>query len=58
MPNAPFGTPMQFLRVSGSDRIQSLMSLTPGTSFGPFEILSPIGVGGMGEVYRTREAKT
>ncbi len=27
------------------------MALTPGTTLGPYEILSPIGAGGMGEVY-------
>jgi hypothetical protein len=28
------------------------MSLTSGTKLGPYEILSPAGAGGMGEVYR------
>jgi eukaryotic-like serine/threonine-protein kinase len=33
------------------------MQLTVGTKLGPYEILSAIGAGGMGEVYRSRDTR-
>ncbi|MDQ6799277.1 MAG: protein kinase [Acidobacteriota bacterium] len=33
------------------------MSLVPGTRLGPYEVIAPIGAGGMGEVWRGRDTR-
>ena len=33
------------------------MPIAAGTKFGPYEILSPVGSGGTGEVYRAKDTR-
>ena len=33
------------------------MTLSPGLRLGPYEIVSAIGAGGMGEIYRARDPR-
>jgi len=52
VPNALERSARRYNRRKNEERI---VTIAPGTRFGPFEVLSLIDVGGMGEVYRARD---